>query len=316
MTRDIISKGPQHHSPAYAKLCGEVGVAPPPSANMHRPGPNSPSPQRDARTSSGLPLPSGQIHFPSQHPGVPFQFPSFGSPISPHLGSVAPFAPSQVRPGMPAYPSDLRDGKSSYGSPVMAPPASYPGPANADRQYPHHAGMPFAEKQGMPVGNTRASPNGGPAPIIPSLLGGPPNASYDQYLQNIAALQSKPGPVCSTTLQSSSAHAPLSIAHLAHLQCRDSLASHPIKARRVLQEPGNTAPDRPSAGRVSHPASLHTRRLDPYITITNLIRCLARPRDHGAAAGSRSRQTARLSHCIALHHTASTGPPTCSLSER
>lgn len=191
--KDILRKGPPHHSPAYAKLCYEVGLPAPPGANglPHTP----PAHKLGGRHSqAGIPYPLTMHHQPPhtassiQNNGNPsspqFDFPSFGSPISPHPRSAPgtaaqSYMPRQASPYQPMFGrNEDMNGRMSGQGYLSAQPNPYgtysPQPSPGRAPYGKHGGSP-----GLPS-------------IMPSLGANPQHNAYtDQYIQNVAAMQSK-----------------------------------------------------------------------------------------------------------------------------
>jgi len=190
-----------HHSPAYAKLCHEVGLpapsfpnsaplqVPPHGTKQHQPQHFVHTPQqRGMPGANGYPFPYTQHqqqqgghhnNLPSHPMSPPFAFPAFGSPLSP--------------------PARLMPSANSHG-PMYA--QRQPSPLHGyDQQHMmqgHSPGRPdgFSGSQGaVPPAHPRASPSGSSprnAPLMPGLghhTGPLPNAYVEHYLQNVAALQ-------------------------------------------------------------------------------------------------------------------------------
>lgn len=199
--RDILQKGTPHHSPAYAKLCHEVGLPPPPGANGL---PHTPPPHKLGRINNGaIPYPlsvhgqsphtAGGIH---QHNGNPvspaFNFPSFGSPVSPPPRSApAPGTMSHASTYMPRQPSSFQPmfGRSEDVNGRM------PGFRDAQgylggQPSPYGAYSPVPPSSARsPYGKPETSPR--PPSIMPSLAANQQGVYTEQYLQNVAALQSE-----------------------------------------------------------------------------------------------------------------------------
>lgn len=193
--RDILQKGTPHHSPAYAKLCYEVGLPAPPGANGL---PHTPPPHKAGRSAqAGVPYPLTMHHQPPHtaggihnvgNPNSPaFNFPSFGSPISPPPrsapGAAPPYMPQQPSPFQPMFGrgEDMNGRMSAYRD-SQAYLSAQPSPYGT--YSPQHS--PGRAGYGRPESSPRHPP------MMPSLASNPPHGAYtDQYLQNVAALQSK-----------------------------------------------------------------------------------------------------------------------------
>lgn len=216
--KKILQEGQPHHSPAYAKLCHEIGLPIPAIANQgppqslhlsgksHTQQHHHPQHIPGGRDMPGGPSYAAQLQH--QHPyhqhhqpihqnypphsgpqnamsPPPFSFPSFGSPLSP---------PARL---IPSAAGDASNGHS-YG---QRQPPSLEGQEQS-HFVPGHIGGTPDQYGGMSYGlapspQPRVSPNGSSPrnhAIMPGLgtTSGPlPNAYVEQYLQNVAALQSE-----------------------------------------------------------------------------------------------------------------------------
>lgn len=197
--REILQKGTPHHSPAYAKLCHEVGLPPPAGANGL---PHTPPPHKLGRGTASVPYPlTMHGHMPHTASGVqhngnpispPFNFPSFGSPISPAPrtapGGIAANASYMPRQASPFQPMFGRQEEMNGRMPGFREANGYMGGQSGPYGYgpnqPQSA-RPTYGKHGL-IDPAR-SPN-----IMPSLSANSQQGNYtDQYLQNVAALQSQ-----------------------------------------------------------------------------------------------------------------------------
>lgn len=201
--RDILQKGNPHHSPAYGKLCNEVGLPAPLSASglphtppLHKLGRGNLTSIPFPMSATGYqpPLSASNIPHNANVTSPPFNFPSFGSPISPPLrtapgaivqgqGSYMPRQASPFQPmfsgnhGSPVGQPMLQDGQTYQGG-HMNPYHNMPPPPYQRQQFMHGQYSPgdFSQRH---------------APMMPSLTAGAQQGYADQYLQNVAALQSE-----------------------------------------------------------------------------------------------------------------------------
>lgn len=190
--KEILEKGTPHHSPAYAKLCYEVGAPAPAGTNGL---PHTPPPQkgggRHMQAGNAYPL---TIHSQPPHTAAglqnmgnpispPFSFPSFGSPISPPPRSAPGVAshsymPRQASPFQPMFGGgESMNGRLSaqgYLSAQASPYTPYPPPLPA--------GQPTSSKPDLSPQHSA---------MMPSFGADPQHSTYaDHYLQNVNAMQS------------------------------------------------------------------------------------------------------------------------------
>jgi hypothetical protein len=174
--RTILQQNAPHHSPAYAKLCNEVGLPPPAFTSS---GPHTPPSGKHSRPSPNHgQYPGGPGR--SMNNGSPFSFPAFGSPLSP--GPLQQQGRHSTSPVYARQPSPLHSAQVNGASDM-----------SLHHQYDPYRMSPYGGPDKPPQSMDDRQYNMRSPAMIPSLAGSPQHGSYaDQYIQNVAALQSEP----------------------------------------------------------------------------------------------------------------------------
>ena len=168
--RTILQAGTPHHSPAYAKLCNEVGLpAPTPQHPQARTPPLGKYGKFDGQGGPGGQHTPGPAHAYQNHIVSPaFNFPAFGSPMSPqnragaHSASPSPgFIPRQTSPYQPMFGMEVPHGPNGY--------------------YYGHQYNPYGGGFGMPMSATSQDRQ---SPVNSA-------RAQEDYMQSIAAMQSE-----------------------------------------------------------------------------------------------------------------------------
>jgi hypothetical protein len=197
--RAILQKGSSHHSPAYAKLCHEVGLPAPLAANGM---PHTPPPPKAGRGGfsyahhNSHPLSANNIPNSGNPISPPFAFPSFGSPISPPPRSAPGmissagqnYVPRRASPFQPMFGArnDISVGRRHDHREMQNYVSNQP---TLYQTYSPHLPSAVQQVQGKQDLTDLASRHNA---IMPSLASGAQQSSYaDQYIQNVAALQSE-----------------------------------------------------------------------------------------------------------------------------
>ena len=191
----ILRRNPMHHSPAYGKLCAEVGIAAPPGSYNLQSSQGSYGRYADPYSQNGYAVPSYGPGTPAPRYGSsalpstispPFAFPSFGSPLSP-----APQQKGTVNGTVATYPGrDRRDPSPAQLSSLGKVTGMFYDSNHQQSRYSGNDNITYADAHNDQY---QRQPSPRSAPLMPSLVT-PDNqqAAYaDQYLQNVAALQSQ-----------------------------------------------------------------------------------------------------------------------------
>ena len=172
--RPILQAGTPHHSPAYAKLCNEVGLQAPTPQQHHTQTP--PAGKQAARyngSSTHMHQTPGPPAYGYPNPAVSpaFNFPAFGSPLSPAHGPSGGRNPSPSPGYVPRQTSPYQPMFGTAMDPSIAGQGYYYG----------HQYNPYANGYPSPMSATshdRHSPNES-------------GRAQDDYMRTIAAMQSK-----------------------------------------------------------------------------------------------------------------------------
>lgn len=166
--RAVLEAKPPHHSPAYAKLCNEVGLPAPipqhPPQQVHTP------PAVKYGKQNGQHVASGPPHPYANHVVSPaFNFPAFGSPLSPQLKHVQHNSSPSPGPGyIPRQASPYQ------------PMFAMGGPHSAAAFYYGQQYSPYGAAFAMPLS---AGSHDRPLP-------GASMRAQEEYMRSIAAMQS------------------------------------------------------------------------------------------------------------------------------